>query len=259
MKKSLFSILGLLLSVTLLFSGCSDGLLELEYDKKKDAYIDSENDITYLRAPANYEAFGVKTGLPYAEIRGKSVMTLYEIDHAEPERMIANEYFEIFYAKGTKLPKLWEMQVDTVYVARIVQDAQIDISDVIIEDEADIAALILQYQRGETASFDEGEMMDGNAMQGAYRLRFASEAHPAFYYCLEYREYEEDVVIYEIIESKETFVPTYGGALSTSFDERYVESDGLYAVYHFGKNILCDPVTGEMFAARDTVAKHLNG
>lgn len=256
MKRKRVCLLALLLAVLMLLAGCGNPI-KLKYDEKTGEYTDSKHDVTYLRAPMYYEAAGVKIDSPYAKLDTKLAQTLYEMDDADPEDMIANEYFEIFYSDRITLPKLWEMGVDSILVGMIMEGAMYDLTVVTIENTQDIEYLIGRYQSADTVSFPKKEMLDGNNVLESYRLRFGSSAYPAFFYCLEYYQYEEDVVIYEVIESKERFVPTYAGALSTSFDESYVDRGELYAVYHFGKNILCDPVTGECFAVRDTVAKYL--
>ncbi len=258
MKRKSVSLLTLLLAVLMLLSGCGNNPVKLKYDEQAQTYTDSKHDVTYLRAPIYYEAAGVKIDLPYAKLDTKLAQILYQIDDADPEDMIANEYFEIFYSDRITMPKLWEMGVDRVLIGMMRENSMIDLTVATIANAQDIEYLIGCYQSADTLAFPKKEMLDGNDVVGSYRLRFASAAHPAFFYCLEYYQYEEDVVIYEVIESKESFVPTYAGALSTSFDESYVDRGQLYAVYYFGKNILCDPVTGECFAVRDTVAKYLD-
>lgn len=258
MKRKSVSLLPLLLAVLMLFAGCGNKPVKLKYDEQAQTYTDSKHDVTYLRAPIYYEAYGLKPDLPYAKLDAKIPQILYQMDYADPKDMIANEYFEIFYSDRITLPKLWEMGVDSILVGLMRENSMIDLTVVTISDAQDISYLIGCYQNAATLAFPKKEMLDGNDVVESYRLRFASAAHPAFFYCLEYYRYEEDVVIYEVIESKESFVPTYAGALSTSFDESYVDRGELYAVYHFGKNILCDPVTGECFAVSDTVAKHLD-
>lgn len=256
-KKSLICLFLALVCVGMLFTGCSDEPITLKYDATSGGYIDSENDVTYLRAPTYYEAVGLDKNQPYATLGDKETDYLYRMQNADPTHMIANSYFEIFYREGTVLPRLWEMGVGKAYVGRVLDGASMDLTDTVIEDSHDLSILIGQYQKGTAVSFDASDMLEGNRALATYRIRFESAQYPAFYFCLRYYQYEKDVVVYEVIDSKEGFVPTYAGALSVEFDESYIDKYGeLYAVYHFGTNILCDPITGQCFAVGDTVAKH---
>lgn len=257
MKRKLFSLIALTLCVLMLLASCSNDPIKLTYNMKTGQYVDDDNRVAYFRAPLHYEAVGLKTDSPYAQLNTKRAELLYEIDYADPKEMIANEYFEIFYAQKTHLPTLFEMCADKVYVDQIITGAVLEPTVAIITNGVDIAHLVGQYNLGKAASFVEDEMLDGNTLAASYTLRFASSAYPAFRYCLEYLEYEDEILIYEVIESKEGFVPTYTGALSVSFDESYVDKGELYAVYHFGYKVIFDQVTGDCYPVGDTVSKYL--
>lgn len=257
MKRKLFVLIAMTLCVVMLLASCSNDPIKLTYDMRTGQYIDDDNRVAYFRAPLYYEAVGLKLDSPYAQLNTKRAELLYEIDYADPKEMIANEYFEIFYAQKTHLPTLFEMCADKILVGLIMEGAVMDLTVATITDGADIAHLVGQYSRGDAVSFMEDDMIDGNSLAASYTLRFASSAYPAFHYCLEYLEYEDEILIYEVIESKETFVSSYPGALSVSFDESYVAKGELYAVYHFGYKVLFDHVTGDCYPIGDTVAKYL--
>ena len=254
MKQRLICFCLSLLCLSLLLTGCRKKTLELTYYPESGNYYDSKNDVTYLRAELYYEALSLRRDLPVAHIPNKKMddTILYQIEGAEPTEMLANEYFEIYYTQDMTLPTLAEMKVDRIYVGSVVEGAIMDLAVATIEDAEDIDAVISCYQSGpffhEENRFDEGTVTD------AYRLRFTSLQHPAFCYRLSYYQYAEDVLIYEQIESEELHTPTYSGV-----GMHFMEHSGqLYAVYNFGKNIVYDHVTGNCYAAGDTIAKHLS-
>ena len=257
MKRRLIGLVAMTLCVLMLLASCSKQPIQLTYDMRTSQYTDKDNRVAYLRAPLYYEAVGLKTDAPYAQLTTKLAEILYEIDYADPKELIANEYFEIFHAQKTHMPTLFEMCADKVYVGQIMSGAVMDLTIATITDSVDVAHLVGQYSLGEGASFMEDEIMDGTRVKSCYMLRFASSMYPAFYYCLEYMEYEDEILVYEIIESKEGFVPTYSSALDVTFDESYADRGELYAVYHFGYKVLFDHITGDCYPVGDAVSKYL--
>lgn len=255
-NKKLIGLLLMLLCAAMLLSGCGEKTHELTYHAGSGTYYNSKTDVTYQRAELYYEAVGLKKSMPVAHIPAKQGddIVLYQIEGAEPEKMLANEYFEIFYATGTTMPALWEMGVNEIHVGLAVSGAVMDMTVVTIENADDISSIISTYQNG--PCFDEKNRYEEGTRNATYRLRFGSAQYPAIFYRLSYYAYAEDVLIYEVIDSKENFVPTYSG-VSYTFNEDYVDRGELYAVYNFGKNLMYDHVTGYYYAVNDTIAKHI--
>lgn len=256
MKKTIFRVLLPLLCLCMLLTACGK-TVKLDYDSFHGSYHDSKHNVTYLRAEDYYEAVGLREDQPYARIPSKKMddMVLYQIEGADPTSMLANQYFELFYAKGVELPTLDRMDVTKVYVGSVIEGAVMDLTVATITDAADISALIALYTGG--VCFPEAEKFEDGTIVSEFNLRFASAKYPAFYYRLSYHHYAKDVLVYEVIESAENFVPTYQG-VEVTIDESYAEKYGeIYAIYNFGTNILYDQVTGKCYPVGDTIVKHI--
>ena len=256
MKKVIVRALLPALCLCMLLTACGK-TVKLDYDAFEGSYRDPKHNVTYLRAEAYYEAVGLREDQPYARIPSKKMedMVLYQIDGADPSSMLANQYFEIFYAKGTSLPKLEEMDVTKMYVGSVIEGAVMDLTVATVTDVTDINALVALYASG--TCFSETEKFEDGTIVSEFNLRFASANYPAFYYRLSYHHYAKDVLVYEVIESAEGFVPTYQG-VEVTIDESYVEKYGeIYAIYNFGSNILYDQVTGNCYPVGDMIAKYI--
>lgn len=243
MKRKVFRAFLLLLCMVTLFTSCGKPpKLEVENGN----YTNKKSGVTYLRASMNYEAVSIVKGKTVARVAQDKLddIILYEIDNTAPEKLLATEDYELFYAKGTTLPTLWEMHPTKVL---ITQTGTISFSNATIEDAIDVAALVELYRNG--VSFQETDMLAGMTPE-RYDLKFASTEYPAFYYTLTYRRYTEDVKVYVSVDDPNNFVPAYPGVEVTIEDGD--------AVYNFGKEILYDRVTGSCYAVGDTVSKYLD-
>ena len=251
MKKVLMRLLPLLLCTVLLLSACNKPTA-LEMDVKNDSFTTTKTGVTYLRAPDCYEAISVLKDHKAARVQYKGMddLVLYEIENASPEQMIATKEGELFYAKGLALPTVWEMQTERVYVGQV--GGSLDFAVAMIEKAEDIEALTQIYR--DAIPFPEKEMLDDTLLRTRYDLRFYSQHHPAFYYCITYWQFSEDVLVYEVIDSMESFVPTYTNALSVTFEE---DGGELCAVYNFGKGILYDRDTRLCYAVGNLVYSYL--
>ena len=243
MNKNLFRALLLLLCAVTLFSSCGK---PPKMEVENGNYTNKKSGVTYLRASLNYEAVSITKSKTVARVAQRKIddIILYEIENVAPETLLATENYELFYAKGTTLPTLWEMNPNKVL---ITQTGTISFATATIEDGADIASLVELYRNG--VSFSEKDMLAGMTPE-RYDLKFASTEYPAFYYTLTYRRYTEDVKIYVEVEDPNNFVSAYPGVEVT------IENGE--AVYNFGKEILYDRVTGKCYATGDTVSKYLD-
>lgn len=247
MNKRLFRVALLLLSVILLLSSCGK---PPKMEVENGNYTNKKSGVTYLRAPMNYEAVSIVKGKTVARVAQDKLddIILYEIENTDPEKLLATGEYELFYAKGSSLPTLWEMSPAKVLIS---QTGTISFATGLIEDSTDIAALVGLYQNGVSFSKDE---IDVGLTPTRYDLKFASTEYPAFYYTLTYWRFTTDVEVWELIDDPNTFVPSYAGVEVRT--ETYKDEN--YAVYNFGKEILYDRTTGKCYAAGDTVAKYLD-
>lgn len=246
MKRTLLRTLLLLLLASLLLSSCSK-IPELDYSN--GSFVNEKSGVSYLAAPLNYKARNYLENGEIAKIPYKKTedMILYSIDKVDSEKYLTNTESQLFYNSTLKLPALWEMQTEKVNVVTV---AEIQHSIVSITEEADIAAIVNAYQNGVHFSHDE---ISVELTPKRYDLEFASPLYPAFYYVLTYWSFQSEVLVYEVIESTEGFVPSYEG-IEVSFE---TFEDETYAVYHFGKHLVYDRETGECYPIGDAVAKHL--
>ena len=246
MNKRIFRVAVFLLSMILLLSSCGK---PPKMDVENGSYTNTKSGVTYVRAPMNYEAVSFIKSRPVARVAQDKLadIVLYEIEGTASDKMLATDNYELFYAKGSFLPTLWEMSPTKVLLS---QTGTISFATTTIEDANDIAALVALYQGG--AAFPESEIV--GLTPERYDLKFSSAAYPAFYYTLTYRRYTQDVLVYVTVEDESSFVSPYPGIEMTM-----EEDDGeLCAVYNFGKEILYDRATGNCYAVGDIVSKHLD-
>lgn len=243
--KSILRSLSLLMCCVLLFSACSN-LNTFKFEDEQ--YKDTKNNITYLQAPLYYEAVKLIDG-GVARVK-RSVgedLVLYAVEGADRKEMLANDQYELYYAEGVTLPKVWDMNVSEIYIC---QTKLISAQIASVNKAEDVAALIELYKNG--TSFSKTKVSMEQA-KGHYYLKFVSKDYPSIYYCLEYLEFEEEVLVYETIKDPSSFVPKYAGVEVTYEQNEYVVGgeSGVeeLAVYHFGKGILYDRAAGVCYSA----------
>ncbi|MBR2926398.1 MAG: hypothetical protein IKC31_02330 [Clostridia bacterium] len=248
MKKYVFRFFVLLTGLVLLLSGCSK-LHTVTY--KDGQYLDKTTEIVYRPASLCYEAVSIKEG-GIAKIKDGLSQVLYEINGVDPSLMLANEEYEIFYAVGTTLPTLTEM--NPVGIA-ICKTQSISAQLAAITDAAELQEILDAYVGG-TGCSDRHVNKAGAVEQ--YYLKFYSTAYPTLYYCLEYLRFASDVEISERVEDEENFVPKYTGATYHFEDYTYTDKDGnecteRTVVYNFGNGILYDRMAGICYAVGSDV------
>ena len=241
----------LLLCATLFLTACNKPTA-LDMDVKSGSFTNTKTGVTYLRAPTCYEAISVLKDRKVARVQYKGMddLTLYEVEFSTSEQIISSEEGELFYAQGMVLPTVWEMQPERIYVGQV--GGSLDFAVALIEKADDIEALIEIYR--DAVPFSEKDMLDNTLIRTRYDLRFYSQHYPSFYYCITYWQFSEDVLVYEVIDSIEGFVPTYTTALNITFEE---DGDELCAVYNFGKGILYDRDAKACYAVGDIIYSYL--
>ena len=249
------TVRALLVTLALLcLAACSSKPTALEIDAKNGSYTNKKTGVVYVHAEKYYEAASVLSEREVARIKEMDDLILYEIEGADPAQMIASAELELFYAQGMTLPTLAEMAPNKIYVGQVGSGTTLDTVVATVTDTATIDSLISLYNTA--IPFPEKEMLNDQQTRTRYNLRFASSAHPAFYYCLTYWRFAEDVLVYEVIDSREGFVPTYtGDHVTVSFEE---DGGELCAVYNFGKYIVYDRVLRECYAVGQILEEQMN-
>jgi len=245
-KRNLFRMLVLLMTAVLLLASCAK-LPELDYTN--GAFVNEKSGVSYLAAPMTYKARNhVENGeiakIPHTKTED---MILYSIEKIDPEKYLSNDEGQLFYNSTLTLPALWEMGVEQI---NVVSSATVQYSIVSVTDANDVASIVSAYQSGVHFPSDEISL---ELTPKRYDLEFESSTYPAFYYTLTYWSFPTEVLVYEVIESQESFSSSYNG-IEVTFESF---EDELYAVYHFGKTLLYDRLTGECYPIGDAVAKHL--
>ncbi len=252
MKKTLLRGLFLLLALTLLLASC--GKVPTVKMDGEIYTIDSLG--RFLPASERYQAKAIFTEEALARIsrKGMDDLLFYEIEGVASDRMIATEDYDLFYAEGLRLPELWEMEPT---LALICKNAEVSYSVAALEGEP-LDEIVTRAQSA--AAFPAAEMLTGLSYEG-YEIKFESALYPGIYYRLNYRQYAEDVCIYQVVDDPNAFDPLYPDTPYTTEDYSY-EEDGVAkvehnVVYNFGKYILYDRTTGKCFAIGDAIAKAL--
>ncbi len=251
MKKTLLRSLLLLLSLTLLLASCN-----------RIPTVKTEGDIytidslgRFLSASERYQAKAIFTDEALARVprNGMDDLLFYAIDGVDAERMIATEDYDVFYAEGLRLPELWEMEPT---LALVCKSAAVSYSVAALEG-ASLDAIVAQSQG---TLFPVEEILAGLSYDG-YELKFESPLYPGIYYRLYYRQYAEDVCVYQVVDDPNAFDPLYPDMPYTteaySYEEGGSSKTEHTAVYNFGKYIVYDRTTGMCFPIGDAVAKAL--
>ena len=246
MKKLFLRTIPMLLCAVMLFSSCSK-LPEFAY--KDGAFVNEKTGISYLPAGDNYEAIALQSDKEVARIiqKGMDDIVMYPISGIDSEKMLTNELYEVFYAEGTKLPTLWEMDPEQMHICRTVT---LTYSLATVTSAAELEELIDIYRNGK--GFSENEI-DVGLDKERYDLKFQSSAYEGIYYCLIYWEFEDEVLVYEVIEDFDDFEITYPDAEVTT--EEYKGEK--YAVYHFGTSLIYDRTTKTCYPVGDLLSKYL--
>ena len=192
MKKIIALILCVATVLALLtFVSCGKSL---EY--KDGYYYCPQNGVSYQVVSFEYEP--VAMGKEYATLEeGLSVIKLYEIQNADPEKWLASDDGTLFCAADEKIPTLKEMSVDNILVC---YESVATVSIARITDADDVAAVIDNYLSGETVEYPIGD-----EQEEFLKIKMSSEKYPWLYYSLAYVEFAADVYEYDYPESLENY------------------------------------------------------
>ncbi len=234
----------LCLALALLLCACSGEEIPA-FEKEGEGYVNPETKNTYLAAPWNYEAISCVTNKPVVRIAQDKIddVILYEVEDADSSQYLSTENYDLFYSSSLTLPTLAEMDPTSVLVCQGV-----DRSFVIetLTEASDVAAILAAVASRPLDSF-EGEDYS------TFTLKFTSAEYDAFYYRLTYRQYDEPIESWVLIEDADSFEVLYENA-----EVRVEEYKGeLYAVYTHGVGVIYDNATQTFYAVGDVIAEHL--
>ncbi|MBE6549037.1 MAG: hypothetical protein E7670_01265 [Ruminococcaceae bacterium] len=186
-KRNMIRVLSALLCLcTLLLCSCGKNKFSID---EEGYFVDKNSGVTYDIAPFCYEAISVSEDV-FAK---QSKREFFAITGADTSKLITDTFGIIYFAKGTAMPTLKEMNVS--YVA-ITND------DVIVEQVSDaekINALKELYENGTPCPYPGNAGLVPNVN---IRLKFADN-ELGLYYVLAYFEYAQDYV-YEDDNGKKT-------------------------------------------------------
>ncbi len=243
--KSAVKILAALLCTVLLLASCSGGPA-LKYEN--GVYTDAKTGNAYVHAPAYYEAIGYLEDSEIGRLSPKSNVKVYPINGVDPAKMICTQNYEVLLAKGTVLPELWDLDVTAAHICKTVE---ISYAYATVANADELAYLVSCYG-GETFA---GSEIGASAKKEKYDLKFEARDLSGVYYCLTYWRFTEDVLIYEDIDSPDTFEPSY----RVPYTLETYDNGAYYVAYNFGREILYNRTTDTACAIDDTLAVYLDG
>ncbi len=249
-RQHLLRLSSLLLLLLLLLTSCAS-VPRLEAEGGR--YRNNKTGITYLEAPLCYKAASYQQSKAVARISEKKVedVVLYQInDTLSPERFLTTARFDLFYAEGSTLPTLSEMDPYRVHLG---QSDAITVTFSLITEKKDIDALLAAY--GDPLSFAESEVYWLLMDYEKYELRFESEEFDGLYYYLDYYHCNDEVVIEEQIDDPESFTHRFADVEVTVSEYK----GAYYAAYHFGHGILRDPATGICYPTWNLLSPYVEG
>lgn len=250
------ALLACFLAALAVLTSC--GAPTLRYNEDEQGYVKSDGTV-FCRANKNYAAVGIEKEEPIAEIRQDGDdLPLYRVcgknETMNADLWMASADYTLYYAKGTALPKLWEMQVSEV---RILQNTAAAFVMAYITDAGEINTLIDTYQNGKSFSHKVIQSALAISTHTQYNLVCASQNYDGIYYMLVYYRFDDDVIVTDEqvgVTGAASFVPTY--------DVPYTLTEGedgaLIVKYNFGKNIVFDRVSGQCYAVSGVFDSHFD-
>lgn len=192
MKKTISLILCIATLLALLtLTSCGKSL---EY--KDGYYYCPQNGVSYQIVSFEYEPVAI--GKEYATLEeGLSVIKLYEIQNADPEKWLASDDGTLFCAADENIPTMEEMEVDNILVC---YESVATVSLARITDKSDIAAVIDNFANGDVLEYPLGD-----EQEEFLKIKMSSAKYPWLYYSLAYVEFVMDVYEYDYPESLETY------------------------------------------------------
>ncbi len=245
----------LLVTLCLSLAACSR-VPTLEYANGQ--YTNPKTNISYVPVPRTYEAIAY---LPDAVMKikpeGLEEILLYAVEGLEGNTYLCNASYELFAAAGSTLPAFSQLQLTR---ALVTQSASISMAITAIGQGEDLTALYKAYAEG--PSFPKSEIL--NQPEKSYRIKFEASNLPGMYYTLAYRQFAEEILLYESLPDGDLSKATaYPGFEVTREEYRYTDQNGveqveILAVYHMGKGFLYDTEAGRYYPVGAVIAEYLD-
>ena len=239
-KRFSLSCLLLLLVASLLFTSCGRAD-RLTYDKEAEGYVRRGDGVVYQKAPTAYRAVRINKDRVLATIKSDDLETpLYAVCNADGSTCMdssvwmADEDYNVYYVKGTKLPTLAELAPTEV---QIVQVSTISYSVGEVKDASQISTMLYCYQSGAAFSYTDSSCTFRLNDPKRNDLYFSSDENGLYYVLLLYR-YEDDVYLTDDVEDPASFTPKYNRPYQL---EEY--NGKTYVKYNLGKNFMYDRTT----------------
>ena len=214
--KKIISLILCLASILSLLSLVSCGK-SLEY--KDGYYYCPQNGVYYQIVSFEYEPVAI--GKEYATLEeGLSVIKLYEIQNAAPEKWLASDDGTLFCAADEKIPNMNEMGVDSILVC---YESVATISLARITDADDIASVIDNFANGDALEYPIGD-----EQEEFLKIKMSSKNYPWLYYSLAYVEFVADIYEYDYPASIENY--EYRDVADSVEVDVYSEFECRYAV-----------------------------
>ena len=153
------------------------------------AYRDKKTDVLYEYAPFCYEAIEIGKDV-YAEAE---IDTFYEIVGKDPLSWLCESSGTVFYASGTTLPSLEQMNIS--YIDVCTESSTVTVKAK-IEDSADILAIVSSYVSSDNLGYS------GDIATSSYKIRFADTSLGLYYSVSFFRYSDGGDYIYNRSEDK---------------------------------------------------------
>ena len=182
-------------------------------------------------------------------------MLLYQIEDLDPELYLISDSYTLYCAEGTELPELFDLPCTRVGI----YDTQVASNDGNITDETSIDALKNLHKNGTFTSLENVSLYADNSTSW-YDLHFFGDGeYKGIYYQLKYGVFVEDVIITELVEKDANghIINHYPGMTPTIEEEIYGGKTYTVAKYNFGKEIMCDMITGNCYMIESSLLPYI--
>ena len=238
-KKRYLRMLVCLLAAVMLLSSC--GTVSLKYDSAQKGYVRSSDNTVFYLAPETYLAAAVDKEEVLAElIQGDQKLSVYPIceneknSNMDTNSWLADEKYSVYYANGTALPQLWEMDVCVIDIMTITEKP---FSLGCVSEVHEVQKVVDLYQSGESFAFGalkrEMNLLTYQKDYYKYQILFSSARYPGLCYVLTLYHFNRDVSI-ELEDGEDV------------------------KLTNVGRNVILDPTTGLCYAVEDVFDVYFN-
>jgi hypothetical protein len=254
MRKSFqLALLCVVLVFSCLLTSCKTPTLKND----NGGFRNPQTDVTYYPAAPNY--FCKPTGGDaYARIKspaGGADILLYEIEGIDPVRYLVSNGYTVYCAEGAVPPELYDLPCVRVGI----YDTQVASNDGNVTNASEIAALKDLHKNGSHTTLNNVGLYITESTDW-YDLHFFGDGeYKGIYYQLKYGVFTEDVIITELVErdSNGHYVDLYPGVPYVIEQKTYEGKEYTVATYNFGKEIMCDMITGNCYRIENSLLSYI--